>query len=71
MENHYVISLTCRYLTRQVLKAKISTVLKLYIGFQAEVFEKFLCGETLEQCYNAVASIADRWLDLLEVIRFL
>ncbi|MCO5564216.1 hypothetical protein L7F22_017874 [Adiantum nelumboides] len=40
--------------------------LKLIKVFQAEVFEKFLCGETLEQCYDAVASVANRWLDLLE-----
>ena len=33
------------------------------------MFEKFLCGDTLEQCYDAVASIANRWLDLLEVSR--
>lgn len=39
----------------------------LFVWFQAEVFEKFLCGETLEQCYDAVASVANRWLDLLEV----
>jgi hypothetical protein len=31
------------------------------------VFENFLQGETLEECYAAVAAVADRWLDLLEV----
>ncbi|KAH7426493.1 hypothetical protein KP509_10G003400 [Ceratopteris richardii] len=40
--------------------------LKLIKVFQAEVFEKFLCGNTLEDCYGAVASVANRWLDLLE-----
>jgi hypothetical protein len=41
--------------------------LKLIKVFQAEVFENFLQGETLEECYAAVAAVADRWLDLLEV----
>lgn len=34
---------------------------------QAEVFDKFLHGSTLEECYSAVASVANRWLDLLDV----
>lgn len=34
---------------------------------QAEIFDNFLHGETLEECYAAVAAVADRWLDLLEV----
>ncbi|XP_042499556.1 DNA polymerase epsilon catalytic subunit A-like isoform X2 [Macadamia integrifolia] len=40
--------------------------LKLIKVFQAEVFDKFLHGATLEECYAAVASVADRWLDLLD-----
>ncbi|KMZ73055.1 DNA-directed DNA polymerase [Zostera marina] len=40
--------------------------LKLIKVFQAEVFDKFLLGSTLEQCYSAVASVANRWLDLLD-----
>ncbi|CAM6102738.1 unnamed protein product [Calypogeia fissa] len=40
--------------------------LKLIKVFQAEVFENFLHGETLEECYNAVADIGNRWLDMLE-----
>ncbi|RLN07683.1 hypothetical protein C2845_PM11G04980 [Panicum miliaceum] len=32
----------------------------------AEVFDKFLHGSTLEECYSAVASVANRWLDLLD-----
>lgn len=35
--------------------------------FQAELFDKFLHGSTLEECYSAVASVANRWLDLLDV----
>ncbi|KAM3201238.1 DNA polymerase epsilon catalytic subunit A [Capsicum annuum] len=38
--------------------------LKLIKVFQAELFDKFLHGSTLEECYSAVASVADRWLDL-------
>ena len=30
------------------------------------MFEQFLAGDTLEECYAAVASVADRWLDLLD-----
>ncbi|KAK1323653.1 DNA polymerase epsilon catalytic subunit A [Acorus calamus] len=40
--------------------------LKLIKVFQAEVFDKFLHGATLEECYSAVASVANRWLDLLD-----
>ncbi|KAM3398943.1 DNA polymerase epsilon catalytic subunit A-like isoform X1 [Capsicum galapagoense] len=40
--------------------------LKLIKVFQAELFDKFLHGSTLEECYSAVASVADRWLDLLD-----
>ncbi|XP_058215283.1 DNA polymerase epsilon catalytic subunit A-like isoform X2 [Rhododendron vialii] len=40
--------------------------LKLIKVFQAELFDKFLNGSTLEECYSAVASVANRWLDLLD-----
>ncbi|OAP09577.1 TIL2 [Arabidopsis thaliana] len=40
--------------------------LKLIKVFQAELFDKFLHGTTLEECYSAVAAVANRWLDLLE-----
>ncbi|KAI3783594.1 hypothetical protein L1987_42678 [Smallanthus sonchifolius] len=40
--------------------------LKLIKVFQAELFEKFLHGSTLEECYSVVASVANRWLDLLD-----
>ncbi|KAJ3675811.1 hypothetical protein LUZ60_004853 [Juncus effusus] len=40
--------------------------LKLIKVFQAEVFDKFLHGSTLEECYGAVASVANRWLDMLD-----
>lgn len=33
--------------------------------FQSSVFEAFLKGETLEDCYSAVARVADYWLDVL------
>ena len=40
--------------------------LKLIKVFQTEVFGAFLLGDSLETCYGAVASIANRWLDMLE-----
>lgn len=40
--------------------------LKLIKAFQAEVFDHFLQGSGLSGCYDAVASVADRWLDLLD-----
>ncbi|XP_047972925.1 DNA polymerase epsilon catalytic subunit A-like isoform X2 [Salvia hispanica] len=40
--------------------------LKLIKVFQAELFDKFLRGSTLEECYSAVAAVANRWLDLLD-----
>lgn len=33
--------------------------------FQAEVFEKFLEGKTLEECYAAVGKVANDYMDLL------
>lgn len=40
--------------------------LKLIKVFQGEVFDQFLLGSSLEECYGAVASVANRWLDLLD-----
>ncbi|KAH7542023.1 hypothetical protein FEM48_Zijuj02G0029500 [Ziziphus jujuba var. spinosa] len=40
--------------------------LKLIKVFQAELFDKFLHGKTIEECYSVVASVANRWLDLLD-----
>ncbi|KAI0330341.1 DUF1744-domain-containing protein [Cubamyces sp. BRFM 1775] len=39
--------------------------LQLIKIFQSQIFEKFLLGTTLEECYAAVAQIADHWLDVL------
>lgn len=41
--------------------------LKLIKVFQSEVFENFLAGDSLEECYEAVAACANRWLDMLDV----
>ena len=30
------------------------------------MFEKFLAGGTLQECYGAVAAVANRWLDMLD-----
>lgn len=40
--------------------------LKLIKVFQAEIFDNFLHGATLEECYASVAAVANRWLDMLE-----
>ncbi|CAN1252331.1 DNA polymerase epsilon catalytic subunit A [Linum perenne] len=40
--------------------------LKLIKVFQAELFDKFLDGSTIGECYSAVAAVANRWLDLLD-----
>lgn len=39
--------------------------LQLVKNFQSSVFEAFLDGVTLEECYSSVARIADYWLDVL------
>ncbi|KAF8518703.1 hypothetical protein BU17DRAFT_90783 [Hysterangium stoloniferum] len=39
--------------------------LQLIKIFQSQIFEKFLLGSTTEECYKAVAEVADRWLDVL------
>jgi len=39
--------------------------LQLIKIFQSSVFEAFLQGKTLEECYEAVAKIANYWLDIL------
>lgn len=40
--------------------------LKLVKVFQSDVFKSFLQGNNLEQCYGAVAEVANRFLDVLE-----
>ncbi|KAL0581436.1 DNA polymerase epsilon catalytic subunit [Marasmius crinis-equi] len=39
--------------------------LQLIKIFQSQLFEKFLLGTTTEECYAAVAEVADQWLDVL------
>lgn len=40
--------------------------LELIKAFQSQVFERFLEGSTLPQCYDAVADVANHWLDVLD-----
>lgn len=40
--------------------------LKLIKIFQTQLFKVFLDGTNLEECYLAVARIADKWLDVLD-----
>lgn len=39
--------------------------LQLIKIFQTSIFERFLLGDTTEECYAAVAEVADQWLDVL------
>ncbi|KXN82929.1 DNA polymerase epsilon catalytic subunit A [Leucoagaricus sp. SymC.cos] len=39
--------------------------LQLIKIFQSQIFEKFLLGSTTQECYAAVAQVADQWLDVL------
>lgn len=39
--------------------------MQLIKNFQSSVFEAFLHGKTLEECYASVAKVADYWLDVL------
>ncbi|KAK9466183.1 hypothetical protein V1512DRAFT_279446 [Lipomyces arxii] len=40
--------------------------LRLIKIFQTQIFKVFLEGDTLEQCYQAVAKVSNRWLDVLD-----
>ncbi|RXK36753.1 DNA polymerase epsilon catalytic subunit A [Tremella mesenterica] len=40
--------------------------LQLIKIFQSQIFDKFLLGSTTEECYTAVASVANQWLDILQ-----
>ena len=40
--------------------------LQLIKNFQSDIFKVFLEGDSLETCYQAVADVANRWLDVLD-----
>lgn len=40
--------------------------LELIKTFQSQVFERFLDGSTLQECYDAVAEVANHWLDVID-----
>eukprot|EP00559_Dactyliosolen_fragilissimus_P002000 CAMPEP_0184866268 /NCGR_PEP_ID=MMETSP0580-20130426/21602_1 /TAXON_ID=1118495 /ORGANISM="Dactyliosolen fragilissimus" /LENGTH=2479 /DNA_ID=CAMNT_0027365857 /DNA_START=100 /DNA_END=7536 /DNA_ORIENTATION=+ len=40
--------------------------LELIKTFQSQVFERFLDGSNLEECYSSVADIANHWIDVLD-----
>lgn len=44
----------------------LSPLPPLHARTQGEVFDQFLKGDTLEECYAAVAAVANRWLDMLD-----
>jgi len=40
--------------------------LELIKRFQEQVFERFLDGDTLEECYASAADIANHWIDVID-----
>lgn len=56
---------TCPYFCNQGFEVKRRGELELIKIFQSSVFEAFLKGTTLDECYAAVAKVADYWLDVL------
>ncbi|SCV03154.1 LANO_0G02476g1_1 [Lachancea nothofagi CBS 11611] len=40
--------------------------LQLIKNFQSDIFKVFLDGDSLEGCYASVATVANRWLDVLD-----
>ena len=40
--------------------------LQLIKNFQSDLFKVFLEGDSLKNCYKAVADVANRWLDILD-----
>lgn len=40
--------------------------LELIKTFQSQVFERFLDGDGLKECYDSVAEIANHWLDVID-----
>jgi len=40
--------------------------LELIKTFQSQVFERFLNGNSLEECYESVAEVANNWIDILD-----
>lgn len=40
--------------------------LQLIKNFQSDIFKLFLEGDTLDNCYKAVATVANNWLDVLD-----
>jgi DNA polymerase epsilon subunit 1 len=40
--------------------------LELIKTFQSQVFERFLDGNSLEECYDSVAEVANHWIDVID-----
>ena len=45
--------------------------LELVKAFQSQVFEQFLHGKSLDECYAAVGAIGNTWLDVLGTLLLL
>ncbi|CAF4660957.1 unnamed protein product, partial [Rotaria sp. Silwood2] len=66
IKKHYcVFNMDCTIAELKGFEVKCNGELQLIKIFQASVFEAFLKGTTLEECYNHVATIADYWLHML------
>jgi len=50
----------------KVFELKRRGELELIKAFQNEVFERFLDGESLTECYASVADVANHWMDILD-----
>ena len=51
--------------TGQGFELKRRGELQIIKNFQSNVFQAFLQGDTLEECYAAVGAVADEWLSIL------
>ena len=61
---------TCNFLCLYIcfiqgFEVKRRGELQLIKNFQSSVFEAFLHGSSLQECYQSVARVADFWLDVL------
>ena len=75
-EQKYIVNLTSKtYFSVSIFRSSLSFhqgfevkrrgELQLIKIFQSSVFEAFLKGKSIEECYASVAKVADYWLDVL------
>lgn len=61
----YLEKLQMHVLYSQGFEVKRRGELQLIKNFQSSVFEAFLHGTSLQECYQSVATVANFWLDVL------